>query len=84
MKSVRQQTVTCEREEDGRGDSQTDGKKSSRQTDRQTDTEQKMADQCGPEKERNSSVRTSRLLIRTYWKEEHIKRVQFESLYVLG
>lgn len=50
----------------------------------QTDAEEKMADQFGFEKERNSSLRTPRLLIRTYCKEEHIKRLKFESLYVLG
>lgn len=50
----------------------------------QTDTEEKTADQFGFEKERNSSLRTPRLLIRTYCKEEHIKRLKFESLHVLG
>lgn len=81
---MRQQTVTCER---GRGEE--DGMGGGRLTDRwkekqQTDAEEKMADQFGFEKERNSSRRTPRLLIRTYCKEEHIKRLKFESLYVLG
>lgn len=61
-----------------------EGKAAGVQTDRQTDTEAKMADQFGFEKERNSSLRTPGLLIRTYCKEEHIKRLQFESLYVLS
>lgn len=81
--SVRQQTVTCVRERTG-GERLTDRWKEKQQAHRQTDTEEKMADQFGFEKERNSSLRTQRLLIRTYCEEEHIKRLKFESLYVLG
>lgn len=75
--------MTCETEE---GERRTGvGRLTDRWKEKQqTHTEEKMADQFGFEKERSSSPRTPKLLIRTYCKEKHIKRLKFESLYVLG